>query len=100
MVRGRVTDISSRTIVVPGKNSGDCGCCGGPGTVRVVDVGGQSVGINKLDQIIRVVRGRGFESEEDVKRELLRLTRLANYVPPGAADAYREALWREYKETT
>ncbi len=75
---------------------GGCTTCGGPVTVRLIDVGGTQIGINRLDQILRSVKAMGLQDPTLVKRELLRQTKLVNYVPPGVDEPYAEALWREY----
>ncbi len=79
----------------PGR--GGCGC-GAGGGVRIINVGGSPIGINRLDAILSAVKAAGFGDETLERRELLHLAKAANYVPRGAEVAYEEALWREYSK--
>ena len=75
--------------------AGGCGC-GASGAVRIIDVGGAPIGINRLDAIIETVRAVGLEDESRERKELLRLAKAANYIPRSAETTYEDALWREY----
>lgn len=77
--------------------SGGCGC-GAGGGVRIINVGGSPIGINRLDAIFSAVKAAVFGDETLERRELLRLAKASNYVPRGAEVAYEEALWREYSK--
>jgi hypothetical protein len=77
--------------------TGGCGCGASGAPVRLIDIAGAQIGISRLDAILRAVRNANFQDESLEKRELLRLTKAANYVPPGMEAAYLEALWREYR---
>lgn len=75
----------------------DCGCgAGAEPAVRIIEVAGMRIGVNRVATIIQTVRARGFLDEASIKNELLRLAKTCNYVPTGLEPAYREALWREY----
>jgi L-fucose isomerase-like protein len=68
--------------------------------IRRVDVGGISVGLAMLDAIFAEVASLGLTTEEVQKKELLRLVKIYNYVPPQAEDAYAEALLKEFMKNT
>jgi len=76
---------------------GGCGC--GAGGVRIVTIKGAQIGLNRLDAIIRSVKASGLKDEAAVRRELMRLVRAVNYVPPGLDAAYEEAVWQEYSRS-
>jgi len=78
--------------------SGGCGC-GAGGGVRIINVGGSPIGINRLDAIFSAVKAAVFGDETLERRELLCLAKTSNYVPRGAEVAYEEALWREYSKS-
>ena len=63
-------------------------------------VGGVAVGIANFDKIMEEVRRRNIDDER-VADELLRLTKIYNYVPQSAEEEYKDALlrvWRKYVE--
>jgi len=53
------------------------------------------MGIVGLKEAIEEARGQGL-AEEELMDFLLRRIQEKNYVPPAAANAYREALYKEY----
>ncbi|MGB9887214.1 MAG: hypothetical protein ACPLPT_07645 [Moorellales bacterium] len=72
-----------------------CSCCG-PSGLRIIEVGGDQVGIIGLDEALAEVRSLGLADEEAIKDELLRRISTRNYIPEGDEPHYRKALYREY----
>lgn len=83
------------------KDGDYCQVCGGisPGKVRTkrIAIGGQEIGIERLDQILDEVRALGLVDDAAVISELLRRTKIYNYVPTKRSAEYGEALLKEYK---
>jgi hypothetical protein len=72
-------------------------CCGKPVT-RIIKVADFEAGLIGLDQALHNAHVAGFEGEEEIKQELLRLIRaFGNYVSPSRENDYRQALLREYE---
>lgn len=71
-------------------------CCPGRSKVRMLTVGGQSVGLSQLDEVLRSAEGLESQTEEDVKRFLLKQLKIYNYIPSGAEQEYLDAVWKEY----
>ncbi|MCQ8894028.1 MAG: hypothetical protein NQU46_05295 [Methanolinea sp.] len=66
--------------------------------IRQVDVGGITVGLAMLDDIIDEVQGLHLASKDAIVNELVKRIKVYNYVPPSAEDKYREAMYREYEK--
>ncbi len=75
-------------------------CCAAEALRRIrrVNVDGIIVGLAMLDAIFEEVASLGLSAEEPLKKELLRQTKIYNYIPRQAEDAYAEALLREYRK--
>ncbi len=71
-------------------------CCPGRTSVRTITVGGQSVGISQLDDILRATRLLGDQAEGSVKEFLMRQLKIYNYIPSGSEQDYLDAVWQEY----
>ncbi len=82
------------------KEGSYCSICGGisPGkvTTKQILVNGREIGIDKLDIIIAEVRALKISDDRAITEELLRRTKLFNYVPTSRSQDYGEALLREY----
>lgn len=66
--------------------------------IRQVDVGGITVGLAMLDDIIDEVQGLSLASKDAIVNELIRRVKVYNYIPPSAEENYRKALLREYEK--
>lgn len=66
--------------------------------IRQVDVGGITVGLAMLDDIIDEVQGLNLASKDAIAEELLKRVKVYNYIPPAATGKYRVALLREYEK--
>ena len=73
-------------------------CCAAAATAKVkhLMVGGNSIGIANLDNILKSAEAVAPEGEKAVRSELLRLVKVFNYVPRPAEKAYEDALYAEY----
>lgn len=67
------------------------------GKIGRIVVGGTSVGIAQLDQVMEETNSMGLESIEEIARELLKKVRIFNYVPSSASSEYEKALIKEYE---
>jgi len=77
--------------------SGGCACGLDRLPVKTISVGGGPVGVAGLEQIFeQVLSSQGADADDELKRELLRLVKIYNYVPPSHEDAYSDALWSEF----
>lgn len=65
--------------------------------IRQVDLGGITVGLAMLDEIIDEMRELQPASRDALADELMKRVKIYNYVPASAEDRYREALCREYE---
>ncbi len=78
-----------------------CTICGGipPDriSIRQIPINGIPTGIDKLDWIIEEVRKLDLSDDLTITEELLKRTKVLNYVPTKKAAAYGEALLREYR---
>ncbi|MDG6257885.1 MAG: NAC family transcription factor, partial [Methanomicrobiaceae archaeon] len=79
-----------------------CTVCGGVVPqgidIRTISVDGKETGIHHLDRILDDVAALGLRDPARIGEELLTRVRACNYVPMKKADAYREALLREYRD--
>ncbi len=49
-----------------------------------------------LDESICEVREVGLTGEREIREALMKRVKIYNYIPPGVADAYAEAIMKEY----
>jgi hypothetical protein len=78
----------------------DTPCCAAEALrrIRQVDVGGITVGLAMLDDIIDEVQGLSLASKDAIVNELIKRVKVYNYIPPSAEENYRKALLREYEK--
>ena len=80
-----------------------CTICGGipPDriTIKQILVDGKATGIDKLDWILAEVRKLNLSNDMIITEELLKRTKVLNYVPTRKEKEYGEALLLEYKKT-
>ena len=81
-----------------------CTICGGipPDkiNVRQILVDGKATGIDKLDWIIAEVKKLHLTDDTAITEELLKRTKVLNYVPTKKTREYEKALLKEYKDST
>ena len=65
--------------------------------IRQVDVGGIVVGLSMLDKVISDVEALGITSEPRLTEELMKRTKIYNYIPKSAEQVYGEALLGIYR---
>jgi hypothetical protein len=68
--------------------------------IRQIPINGIMTGISMLDESIADVKARNLIGDQEIREALMRKIRVYNYVPPGVADAYVQAIIEEYKKTT
>lgn len=84
-----------------GYGASGCTCCGAAVSgLRIIEVGGDRVGLLGLDDILAQTKMLGIKDEVQIKEYLLARIKERNYVTPGFEDKYKEALWREYKKVS
>jgi len=73
-------------------------CCALDAARRVshIVVRGQEIGVSRLEDIFMKTKTAGLRGESAVRKELLRLAKGYNYVPPGIEKDYEDALYDEY----
>jgi hypothetical protein len=72
-------------------------CCANPVT-KIIDIDGIETGIMGLDTIISNAYLFDIKDEAELKEQLLKWTKeFGNYVTEGRENAYKDALFREYK---
>jgi hypothetical protein len=64
--------------------------------IRQINVIGISTGITMLDESISEVRELGFAGDREIREALMKRVKIYNYIPPGVADAYADAILKEY----
>jgi hypothetical protein len=64
--------------------------------IRQIKVNGIPTGITMLDECICEVRELGLADERDIREALMKRVKIYNYIPPGVAGAYAEAIMQEY----
>jgi DNA-binding Lrp family transcriptional regulator len=64
--------------------------------IRQVEVNGIITGITMLDESIAEVKELRFTDEREIREALMKRVKIYNYIPPGVADAYAEAIMKEY----
>jgi hypothetical protein len=65
--------------------------------IRQVNVGGVVVGLSMLDRVIADVEALGIASEPRLREELVKRTKVYNYIPKSAETMYGEALLAVYR---
>lgn len=78
--------------------SEDKPCCAAAAAARLryLNIGGHRIAIAQLDRILKDAGSMSSGGEGAVRRELLRLVKVYNYVPPSAEKDYEDALFAEY----
>jgi uncharacterized metal-binding protein len=70
--------------------------CGSGAPVQTVIVNGQAVSLVGLPLIMTQFHDSGKKASDGTTRQLLEMVKIYNPVPPGADEAYADALAREY----
>jgi len=65
--------------------------------IRQIIVNGAPVGLIGVDNILQEVKAIEASEAEIIRDKLLELARQHNYIPDTSAQAYKEALYREYQ---
>jgi len=68
-----------------------------PEKIVQVQVGKNRIGLRGLEEAFRVVAEGRWDSPEEAQEELLQRVAARNYLPPASREAYRQALWREFR---
>lgn len=73
-------------------------CCGAAEAARqrYLEIGGHRIAISHLDEILDDAGAVAQDGESALRRELLRLVKIYNYIPPPAEKAYEDALFAGY----
>ena len=75
------------------------GCCGYSDVKRtLVKIGDAIIGIAKLDRVFGELYNSKRNPDDVDGEEIVNLVSFYNYIPPGAVDAYAEALVEEYRK--
>lgn len=82
--------------MMPEKKRACCATASARRDVHFIYVEGQQIGIVMWDTIFN--KAAEFKDDEDVRGELLRQTKIYNYIPSCAEERYEEALYEEYKK--
>lgn len=64
--------------------------------VKKIKIDGGMIGISKLENILAEVEAFGLTGEEIIKAELVRVTKIYNYVISKLEREYANSLYREY----
>jgi hypothetical protein len=79
-----------------------CSICGGipPDKIKTkkIMIDGKETGIDQLDWIIDEVKKLRLSGDAAIREELLKRTKVLNYVPTKKAEAYGGALLEVYKK--
>jgi len=67
--------------------------------IRQIQVNGIMTGITMLDESIADVKAQNITGEAGIRDALMKKIRVYNYVPPGVAEAYAQAVMEEYRKT-
>ncbi len=65
---------------------------------KIIQVGGNRIGIVGLDEIIGEIREQGIQEDDLIKKELVQRVRKKNYIPAPAEKEYEVALLHEYRK--
>jgi hypothetical protein len=78
-----------------------CTICGGipPDKIKIkrILVDGKATGIDQLDWIVDEVKKLNLSDDAAITDELLKRTKVLNYLPTRMTEKYGEALLKEYK---
>ncbi|MCL7452426.1 MAG: hypothetical protein M8467_05195 [Anaerolineae bacterium] len=77
-------------------NRGQSPCCGGDWRVKQIQIGGVTVGIVGLTDVLEQVYRLGSQPCPETAEELLARVKAQNWVERKSERDYREALLREY----
>jgi len=81
-----------------GKKDSSCGCCGTRiVSLRQVNVGGRSIGIQGLDETIQEYFKKGRTPEDSTGNELVEDLKKLNFIADGAEEMYKKAFLMEYQ---
>ncbi len=64
--------------------------------IRQINVNGIPTGITMLEESITAMKELGFTDDREIREALMKRVKIYNYIPPGVADAYAEAIMKEY----
>lgn len=78
--------------------SGNKPCCAAAAAaqLRYLVVGGNRIAIARLDETLERAEAAAPGGEGALRKELVRLVRMANYIPAAAEKDYEDALLAEY----
>ena len=68
-----------------------------PEKIVQVQVGKSRIGLRGLEEAFRAVAEGRWHSPEEAQEELLSRVAAQNYIPGASREAYRQALWREFR---
>lgn len=68
--------------------------------IRQIPVNRIMTGITMLDESIADVKARNLTGDQEIREALMKKIRVYNYVPPGVAEAYAQAVMEDYRKTT
>ena len=81
-----------------GKKDNNCGCCGTRiVSLRQVNVGGRSIGIQGLDETFQEYFKKGKTPEDSTGNELVEDLKKLNFIADGAEEMYKKAFLMEYQ---
>jgi len=80
--------------------SEDKPCCAAAAAAKLcyLNVGGNRIAIAQFNEILEKANTAASGGESAVRRELVRLVKIYNYIPPSAEKDYEDALYLEYKK--
>ncbi len=67
--------------------------------IRQIPVNGIMTGITMLDESIEDVKACHLIDDQEIREVLMKKIHVYNYIPPGAAEAYAQAVMEEYRKT-
>lgn len=62
-----------------------------------ITVAGKTIGLANLSRMIAEVRAMNLAAPAEIRGELMKRVREENYIPPGLADAYADAVCAKYR---
>ena len=81
-----------------GKKDSGCGCCGTRiVSLRQVNVGGRSIGIQGLDETFQEYFKKGRTPEDSIGNELVEDLKKLNFIADGTEEMYKKAFLTEYQ---
>ncbi len=78
------------------RGSKPCCAAAAAAQLRYLAVGGHRIAVAQLDGILEKAKAKEPAGEQALRKELLRLVKLSNYVPVSAEKDYEDALFTEY----